>query len=159
MATKRPRRGRVVTDLGAYHAPYIPQLFQEKEPKMSLRKRFVQWLLAPDVLPYEEVDEPIKVAARRTSANWNNAISTMSNRKNAGNAAIMVKGSSSRDEPMINSSGITFKLFPARGGIVVETYHYDDKIGEDRNTLHLIAEDEELAEALARIITMEAARS
>jgi hypothetical protein len=167
-----PYKGKVVADVGAFHAPYIPLFLQDKEKKkptmfIKLRKRFINWLRETDgygddgrMLATDE--EPIKVRADREVASWSNAVNVMNNaksRKVARTLGAVMKSSPPERAESIDSRGITFKLFPARGGLVIETYHYDDRTDSNQNTLHLIAESEDLSEALSRIISMEAMRT
>lgn len=94
----------------------------------------------------------------RPVGSWANALNnikvgTKRNRRPAPEPAKL-----GREEMSLDSRGTTFKLFPAAGGLVVETYYYDNNKDENRTSLHLIPEDDDLAEALAKIITMEAMR-
>jgi hypothetical protein len=49
---------------------------------------------------------------------------------------------------------IRFKVQTVSGGTVVETRWYDNK-GEHRTKLHIITGDENLSEAIGKIVTME----
>ena len=49
-----------------------------------------------------------------------------------------------------------FQLFPANGGWVVEcTGAYDNKRDEHMRSLHIITQDQDFAEGIARIATLE----
>ena len=62
------------------------------------------------------------------------------------------------DNTTLDVSGIYFKVIPGRGGIAIEVQSYDTKTERDITTLHVIPEDEELSEALSKIITLESMR-
>lgn len=50
---------------------------------------------------------------------------------------------------------ITFKVQAVSGGTVVETKWYDYKKDEQRVKLHIITQEENLAESIGKIVTME----
>ena len=59
----------------------------------------------------------------------------------------------------IQSNGFRLNIYGASGGTIVETTKYDRKSDENRHSLHVVAEDKDLGEELAKIITMEHLRS
>jgi hypothetical protein len=62
----------------------------------------------------------------------------------------------SRESGELESRGITFTLYNANGGHVVELRHYDEKSDRMKNSLHIVPHDKDLGEALNHIITYEA---
>lgn len=54
------------------------------------------------------------------------------------------------------AEGITFMLYPASGGNILEIRHYDNKSDSHNVSLHIIKAEEDLGEAIGRIITFEA---
>jgi hypothetical protein len=54
-----------------------------------------------------------------------------------------------------DSSVITFKVYGANGGKIVETSRYHDKYDNARVKLYIIDENLDFAESLAKIVTME----
>ena len=60
--------------------------------------------------------------------------------------------------PNIQSQGFRLNVYSASGGTIVETTKYDSKKDEHRHSLHVITDDKELGEELAKIITMESLR-
>jgi hypothetical protein len=50
---------------------------------------------------------------------------------------------------------IMFKVQAVSGGTVVESKWYDHKKDEQRVKLHIITQDENLAESIGKIVTME----
>ena len=50
---------------------------------------------------------------------------------------------------------IRFKVQQVSGGTVVETKWYDYKKDENRVKLHIVTQDENLAESIGKIVTME----
>jgi hypothetical protein len=51
-----------------------------------------------------------------------------------------------------------FELFKANGGYIVETRYYDSKSDRHHNKLHIINDENDIGEALGKIITMESLR-
>lgn len=60
--------------------------------------------------------------------------------------------------PNIQSQGFRLNVYSASGGTIVETTKYDSKKDEHRHNLHVVTDDKELGEELAKIITMESLR-
>ena len=58
----------------------------------------------------------------------------------------------------LNSNGMRFNLYKASGGYVVETRIYDERNDRNTNRLHVITEEQELGDAIGKIITMESLR-
>jgi hypothetical protein len=50
---------------------------------------------------------------------------------------------------------ITFKVYGANGGKIVETSRYDDKRDSENINLYIIDENEDFADSLAKIVTLE----
>jgi len=63
-----------------------------------------------------------------------------------------------RDGPNIQSQGFRLNVYGAAGGTIVETTKYDRQKDDHRHSLHVITDDKELGEELAKIITMESLR-
>lgn len=61
-------------------------------------------------------------------------------------------------EDRLNSDGMSFRIHRASGGMVVEHNHYDRKTDENYNSIHIITDDQDLGEQLAKIITIETLR-
>lgn len=59
-------------------------------------------------------------------------------------------------EPSIQSDkGITFSVYKANGGIVIETRFYDDVKDRNRRGLYIINDEQDMGHELAKIITIE----
>ena len=58
----------------------------------------------------------------------------------------------------LHSQGFRLQVYGASGGTIVETTKYDEKKDENRHSLHVVTEDKDLGEELAKIITMEQLR-
>lgn len=58
----------------------------------------------------------------------------------------------------LNQSAMVFKLYPATGGHIVEYSYYDEKKDQNNQALHLIPSDQDLGDALSKIMTLEALR-
>ena len=52
-------------------------------------------------------------------------------------------------------SVITFKVFGANGGMIVETNRYDEKRDTEAIGRYVISDDADLADSLGKIVTME----
>jgi hypothetical protein len=60
--------------------------------------------------------------------------------------------------PDLNSQSFRLNIYGASGGTIIETTKYDRKSDENRHSLHIVTEDKDLGEELAKIITMEQLR-
>lgn len=60
--------------------------------------------------------------------------------------------------PRIEGNGMTFTVYRANGGHVIETRTYNRKTDESDHSLHIITEDKDLGAELGQIITFEALR-
>jgi len=58
----------------------------------------------------------------------------------------------------LDSDGMNFKVINGRGGVAIEIRTRDSKTGEYTLALYIIPEDHDLAQELAKIITMQALR-
>ncbi len=54
------------------------------------------------------------------------------------------------------SDGMRMQIYKASGGYVVETRSYDHHKDRNLNTMHVITEDQDLGDALGKIVMMEA---
>jgi len=54
-----------------------------------------------------------------------------------------------------DKSVITFKVFGANGGMIVETNRYDDKRDTEAIGRYVISDNDDLVESLGKIVTME----
>jgi len=55
-------------------------------------------------------------------------------------------------------NGMAFTIYPARGGLVVEYEQYNDSRDETDHALHIITSDQDIGDALSKIITIEQLR-
>jgi len=62
------------------------------------------------------------------------------------------------DGPDLNSQSFRLNIYGASGGTIIETTKYDRKSDENRHSLHIVTEDKDLGQELAKIITMEQLR-
>ena len=60
--------------------------------------------------------------------------------------------------PNIQSQGFRLNVYSASGGTIIETTKYDRQKDDHRHSLHVVTDDKELGEELAKIITMESLR-
>jgi hypothetical protein len=63
-----------------------------------------------------------------------------------------------RDGPNIQSQGFRLNVYGAAGGTIIETTKYDRQKDDHRHSLHVVTDDKELGEELAKIITLESLR-
>ena len=67
-----------------------------------------------------------------------------------------VSSSTRRVEHNYDDRGvISFKVFSANGGMIVETNRYDDKRDTEAIGRYVISDDSDLAESLGKIVTLE----
>jgi hypothetical protein len=62
------------------------------------------------------------------------------------------------DGPNIQSQGFRLNVYGAAGGTIIETTKYDRQKDDHRHSLHVVTDDKDLGEELAKIITMESLR-
>ena len=60
--------------------------------------------------------------------------------------------------PDLHSQSFRLNIYGASGGTIIETTKYDRKSDENRHSLHIVTEDKDLGQELAKIITMEQLR-
>jgi len=60
--------------------------------------------------------------------------------------------------PNIQSQGFRLNVYSAGGGTIIETTKYDRQKDDHRHSLHVVTDDKDLGEELAKIITMESLR-
>jgi hypothetical protein len=65
----------------------------------------------------------------------------------------------SGDSEYLRSQSMSFNLYAAEGGTVIETNFYDDKTDRQTHRLYLIAEGEDFTNSLGQIISMERLKS
>ena len=63
-----------------------------------------------------------------------------------------------KNGPDLNSQSFRLTIYGASGGTIIETTKYDRKSDENRHSLHIVTEDKDLGQELAKIITMEQLR-
>jgi hypothetical protein len=64
-----------------------------------------------------------------------------------------------RSTHSIESRGMNFTVYRANGGHIIEHRVYDRKTDRSDSSLHIITDDKDLGEELAKIITFENIRS
>ena len=62
------------------------------------------------------------------------------------------------DSGSLNGNGMTFTVYPAEGGCVLEFRHYDRGTDRMSNRLYLINEGEDFATHVAHAVTIESMR-
>ena len=55
----------------------------------------------------------------------------------------------------VNSDGIKFTVTPANGGILISAHSYNNQKGEHNNNLYVIHQNDDVAENITKIITLE----
>jgi hypothetical protein len=56
----------------------------------------------------------------------------------------------------LSSEGMRLQIYKASGGYVIETRSYDSHKDRHHNSMHVITEDQDLGDALGKIVMMEA---
>jgi hypothetical protein len=59
-------------------------------------------------------------------------------------------------EDKLSSEGMRLQVYRASGGYVVETRNYDHHKDRNINSIHVITEEQDLGDALGKIVMMEA---
>ena len=57
--------------------------------------------------------------------------------------------------PSIEIEGLTFNVMPAQGGTIVQLRKYDDKLNRNSYSTHIIAEGQDVAETIGKIVAIE----
>ena len=94
-------------------------------------------------------EKPMKLTFKQKLRKW-----LMDDSDEYGNNIISVDS----EGPNIQSQGFRLNVYSASGGTIVETTKYDRQRDEHRHSLHVVTDDKELGEELAKIITMESLR-
>ena len=55
----------------------------------------------------------------------------------------------------IDVTGLSFNLMPAQGGTIIQLRKYDDKNSRNNYSTHIIAEGQDIAEHIGKIVAME----
>lgn len=95
-------------------------------------------------------ERPMKLTFKQRIRNW------LMNDSDEGQYGLAIASDS--EGPTIQSQGFRLNVYGASGGTIVETTKYDRKNDEHRHSLHVVTDDKDLGEELAKIITMESLR-
>ena len=102
------------------------------------------------VRPVQYIEEaPMKLTFKQRIRSW-----LMDDSADYGGNAIAVDS----EGPNIQSQGFRLNVYTASGGTIVETTKYDRQNDDHKHSLHVVTDDKELGEELAKIITMESLR-
>jgi hypothetical protein len=55
----------------------------------------------------------------------------------------------------VDVEGLSFSVMPAQGGIIVQLRKYDDKASHNAYSTHIIAEGQDVAEHIGKIVALE----
>ena len=94
-------------------------------------------------------ERPMKLTFKQRIRNW-----LMNDDEDYSNQLISVDS----EGPNIQSQGFRLNVYSASGGTIIETTKYDRQKDDHRHSLHVVTDDKELGEELAKIITMESLR-
>ena len=94
-------------------------------------------------------EKPMKLTVKQRIRNW-----LMNTDEDYSDQAISVDS----EGPNIQSQGFRLNVYSASGGTIVETTKYDRQKDDHKHSLHVVTDDKELGEELAKIITMESLR-
>ena len=102
------------------------------------------------VRPVQYIEEaPMKLTFKQRIRSW-----LMDDSADYGGNTIAVDS----EGPNIQSQGFRLNVYSASGGTIVETTKYDRQKDNHTHSLHVVTDDKELGEELAKIITMESLR-
>ena len=93
-------------------------------------------------------EKPMKLTFKQRIRNW------------------IMSDDSDMDQPCVpdiepagfDSDGMRLQVYRASGGYVIETRSYDRRTDRNNNTMHVITDDQDLGQALGKIVMMEALR-
>ena len=94
-------------------------------------------------------EAPMKLTFKQRFRNW-----LMNEDDDYSHQAISIDN----EGPNIQSQGFRLNVYSAGGGTIIETTKYDRQKDEHRHSLHVVTDDKDLGEELAKIITMESLR-
>jgi len=94
-------------------------------------------------------EKPMKLTFKQRIRNW-----LMNDDEEYSNQLISVDS----EGPNIQSQGFRLNVYSASGGTIIETTKYDRQKDDHKHSLHVVTDDKELGEELAKIITMESLR-
>ena len=94
-------------------------------------------------------EAPMKLTFKQRFRNW-----LMNEDDDYSHQAISIDN----EGPNIQSQGFRLDVYSASGGTIVETTKYDRQKDEHKHSLHVVTDDKDLGEELAKIITMESLR-
>jgi hypothetical protein len=100
---------------------------------------------------YTVEEKPMKLTFKQRIRNW--LMNDDSDTDYSGNLI-----SVDSDGPNIQSQGFRLNVYSASGGTIIETTKYDRQRDDHKHSLHVVTDDKELGEELAKIITMESLR-
>ena len=63
------------------------------------------------------------------------------------------------EESKFNSDGMRLQVYRASGGFVIETRNYDRRKDDNRTSMFVITENQDLGQEIGKIITMETLKS
>ena len=95
-------------------------------------------------------ERPMKLTFKQRIRNW------LMNDDDSENDHLYVASDS--EGPNIQSQGFRLNVYSAGGGTIIETTKYDRQKDDHRHSLHVVTDDKDLGEELAKIITMESLR-
>ena len=95
-------------------------------------------------------ERPMKLTIKQRIRNW-----LMDDSADYADSRTIDRDCESRD---LHSNSFRLQVYSASGGTIIETTKYDRKNDENRHSLHVVTEDKDLGEELAKIITMEQLR-
>ena len=102
------------------------------------------------IRPVQYIEEkPMKLSFKQRIRNW-----IMDDSADYSGNAISVDSNG----PNIQSQGFRLNVYSAGGGTIIETTKYDRQKDDHRHSLHVVTDDKDLGEELAKIITMESLR-
>ena len=98
---------------------------------------------------YTVEEKPMKLTFKQRIRNW-----LMDDSADHYNPGIAIDS----EGPNIQSQGFRLNVYSDSGGTIIETTKYDRQKDDHRHSLHVVTDDKELGEELAKIITMESLR-
>ena len=114
-------------------------------------KWFDNWFYKKSKWAWEHTEEMEYIEEDTLPQTRNNALYSNAKRRSIATA--------SSGDRCLESKSTGFNLYKANGGVIVETQRYDNRKDEHIRELHIITEDQNLGDALSRIVTFESLKS
>ncbi len=96
-----------------------------------------------------------KWISKKVKQAWDNARNEASPESDYMKVSTIGGGPKSAINPSLRSNGMSFTVYQANGGHVLEYQYYDPKTDHHTNSLHLVPAEQDLGQTIGHAITLE----